>query len=228
MKEMTLIQQNIARPKAVPRTVADLESELERLDYVLLEAKRGRNAARARVPDLMANGDAQGIEDGRKEIAGLDAQIADFTERRKQTEEAIRAAQSRDRVAYAAQDYRDIRKQVAAFKTSVFRLADSVEVFGKALMQARAQQDAMEAAMRGAGIEPDPYVIRSKLMGLIEMSLYLATEGALGKIHSLYSSHELRQSGNASLTRAANEAHEFFLRQVRNKLGISAEPPEAA
>jgi hypothetical protein len=226
---MTLIQQNTARPKAVPRTVADLEAELERIDHVLLQYQRGRNAARTRVPDLMANGDTQGIEDCRKEIATLDAQILDFTARRGDTQDAIRIALDRERATFSAQNYRDIRKQVAAFKTDVFRLADSIEAFGKALIQARAQQDTMEAAMRTAGADPDPYVIRTKLMGLLELNLYVATDGAVGKPRSLYSPDELRQSGNASLKRAANEAHEFFLRQVRNKLGVSDEsPPEAA
>jgi hypothetical protein len=225
---MTLIQQNTARAKATPRSVSDLEAELQRHDSILLTAQRGRSAARVKIPDLMTSGDSQGIEDCRKEIARLDAQIVDFTERREQTQDAIRAAKNRDRAAYQAQDYREIRKEVAAFKTDAFRMVDTLEAFGKALLQLLAQQDAMESKMRNVGVTPDPYVIRIKLLALVEMNLFMETNGVLGQKRSLLSVDELKSSPqSSSIKRAANEAHELFTRQLRHALGISNDPEAA-
>lgn len=227
-KETTLIQHN-ARQKASPRSVESLESDCRAIDSLLLQSRRARDTIRTQqIPQLMAAGDTDGVEEARREVARLDEHIADLAARREQTESAINAAQARDRAGYAAQHFRDIRKQIVAFKTDTYRLTDSLEAFAKALAQVRAQQDAMEAAMRGAGVAPSRDVFRSKLMGLVQLSLYVETDGALGEARTYDSIAQLRENGRANLRRAAAEAHDYFTRQAQGALGVSTGSPEVA
>jgi hypothetical protein len=221
-------QPSIARAKASPRTVAQLEEELELLDSVLLGAQRGRNAARTKIPSLMASGDQPGIEECRQEIARLDAQIVDFTERRGQTQDAIRAVEARDRSAFSRKAYDEIFRQSAKFKDSLGALEDACAAFGAALLATLKQQDVLEGTQRSSGCRVDPDSVHIKLLGLVEQNLYLSSDGLCGKLRSLSSPHELRQSKQASLKRLAAQHHELTLRQARNALGISAEPPNEA
>jgi len=227
-KEMIVIQQTTARNKCEPRSVADLEVELARCDSVLLQAQRAKNAARTSIPALMVAGDNAAIDACRDEIATLDSHIATFTERREQTHDAIQAAKRRDQAKYAAEEYQHLRKQLADFKTANFRLDASINVFAEAFMQVRAQLAALEAAMVNAGCTPDPYAFRVKFAAMLQMGLWLATDGVLGENRTMDTPKQLRESRRADLKAAAVEAYELYMRQVRAKLGVDNHPNEAA
>ena len=224
-----MIQTNTARAKPSPRTVPQLEAEVERYDFVLVQAQRGRNAARTSIPALMASGDTEAIEEARKEIVKLNSQIADFTDRREQTRDAIRAVQDREKAAFRSQSSLAIFKRSAALKDKIYALADRQKAYGAALKDAHLELDALEAAMRSAGVEPDPDG-KGRFAGTVQLAAHLATDGEVGKNRTLFNLYQLSEdkSGIADLKRLASDQHEFILRRVRTIFGADIDPKDAA
>jgi hypothetical protein len=60
------------------------------------------------------------------------------------------------------------------------------------------------------------------------MGLFLATDGVFGHNRTLETPSQLKQSGRGSLKAAAHEYVTVKLRAVRDRLGVTDQPPEAA
>jgi len=201
----------------------DLEAEVGGFERILVEARRALNAARTSLPGLIAAGDAANIASAREEIRLLDARIRQIEESREQTREAIKAAEARDRTATDAQAYRLIKKLVADTRQEVETLADALVAFAMALKKSGAGLDSVDALMRRSGVTPDPYVLRAKFVGLVEVALHLETGGIVGVARLLDNHAQLRQSGRADLKRAAAEFQALYLRRARSALHIMRE-----
>jgi hypothetical protein len=176
------------------------------------------------LPALIAQGNDEAIAECRKNITLAEAKIREVVETLEQTREAIREAQARDRAASDAQAYRVIKRLVGDTRKEVEVLAETIKAFASALKAASAGLDSVDAQMRRSGVIPDPYVLKAKLIGIVELALHIETGGLVCVARTLENHHELRQSGRASLLKAANEFQTLTMQRVRSALQVTREP----
>jgi hypothetical protein len=195
----------VLKPRASARTVADLTAEIIDHERQVAEAREQNSRIKGALPGYIAGGDRHTIGICRKELAATEARIREGLDAIQATREAIRIVQQRADAAAAVRAYSEIRDAVMASQKQVQDLGASLTAFTSAYTETVAGLKALEDLQRAAGIAADPYALRAKLDGIVEMALYLETAGALAKSRTLESALQIRQSKRASLAHAADE-----------------------
>jgi len=211
-----------------PASLTEERAKLAEHERDLAKAQRAHTADRAAILKHRAAGNLVAESECRQRMRVTAKLIAELTENIEIVRDTIEVLAERDSRTKAAADYREISKAVTGTRRAVERCEDKLLEFAQALLGARTSLDATEETMRSRGIQPDPYVLKAKLMGLIDIALYLETSGLLGRALTLDNAHQLRQSNKASLKRAAAEYYAITMRQVESRLSIEPEPPRAA
>lgn len=209
--------------ETVTRTAASLQAEVRTLETNLAQAQRAQSAAKSRLPTLIASGDADEITECRKSIQRYDKQITELVASVEETREALQITQERGRAAARSQAYGALKSQLTATRKAMDELADKVVGFAAALKKARSAVEEDEGEMRRAGVMPDPYILRLKLVALVEILLHLESDGIVGQTRGLDSPHQLRQNGRADLKKAVREYETLTLQRARHVLGVTDE-----
>ncbi|MGB9332624.1 MAG: hypothetical protein WCB10_17805 [Steroidobacteraceae bacterium] len=216
----------VPRPKAaqaIPRTIESLRDEIATLERSASDMRRAESAARTSLPALIAQGDAAGIADARETIKLAEAKLKRAVSDLEHTREALRVAQARDRAQESARAYRNCEKLVSDTRRDVEAMGDALIAFALALKAAMAGLNSADSAMMHAGVTPDHWSLRAKLIGIVQIALHLESGGLVGQVRTLDSADELRENGRADLKLAAREYHTLTLQRLRSKLHITAE-----
>jgi hypothetical protein len=217
-----------ARKNPIPRTAEQLDADVKRLERALSDTERARDTARTRLASLIDQGDTDGLAEARADRDLCEARIPDISRALKAAREDAEAAQHRARRASAAQGYEDIRKAVAQQAGRAAKLEDCVDALGEALMEFREGMDAAEATMRSAGVQPDPYHLRTLYAGILDIRLHIATSGLYGRMRTLESKHQIEQAGRDSLRQLAAQYEALSLQRARAALRVSGQQTEVA
>jgi uncharacterized protein YukE len=215
---------NAVPKRAAPRSVVSLEGEVGDLEHSLVELRREQSTAKTSLPRLIAEADAEAISACRKTISQTESAIARTAADLEELREAVKVAHAREQATARAHTYKQINQAVAVNRQELNELADAIAKVGEALNAAVIGLQSTEATMRKAGVQPDAYVLRAKLMWMVNASLYLATEGQVGEARGLDSDHQLRQSGRANLKTAALEYATLTMQRVRSALHLTSAP----
>jgi hypothetical protein len=197
-----------------------LTDELARLERSLSDVRRERSTVRIGLPGLIAAGDTGAIAAARADIAVLDRRDAELAENLKETREAIGAAQARDRTLAGTKAYGNLKKLVGDARRDVEELASATEAFALALKAALVALNSVDTQMMRAGVSPDHYALRAKLMGIVQLALHVESGGLVGEARTLENHYELRQSGRCDLKLAAREYQTLTLQRLRNAFHI--------
>jgi hypothetical protein len=213
-----------ARPKRPPPTPDELRAELADLERELVEQQRTNAAAKTRLHALIAEGaDSEALAACRRAIKASAARVKELTATTEECREDLKAAEARKCALTAAQSYRLIAKSVADARSDLGTLAECIVALGNAWKQAAGAIDSVDALMRASGVQPDPYILKAKLHGLVDMALHLETGGAFGRAHTLDNAHQLRSSGRCDLKAVGAEFEVLYLRRAAGALNISEE-----
>jgi hypothetical protein len=208
----------VIKQKPAPRTASQLSQQVADDERRLLEARRLNSTARNALPTHLASGDEEAIAQCRREIAGSGVRIKELIEAIDSGKEAIQVARERERAAANAQTLRELERSTADARKQVEVLGDTIKAFAIAYKATHAALESLESQMRQAGVTPDPYVLRAKLEGLVDLALHLESGGLLGEQRTLDSPDQLRASGRASLRHAAQEFHTLTMQRLRSAL----------
>ena len=214
--------------RVAPPSSVDLERDETRLGQELDDAKRKRDAARKRLPAVIAQGDAEAITEMRRSIASLDREIVRRTEELAEQNEALAVARERERLTEAKRQHQEVAALIASVAAAVEEAHDAIETAGAKLQQAQADLGALDLKFMSLGLPVDQYLLRATLWGLADWLLWLSSGGRLGRQRSLDTAHQLRKSGAASLRKAAAEFKTLSLRRAQGLLRVADTDPEAA
>ncbi|MGB9331491.1 MAG: hypothetical protein WCB10_12050 [Steroidobacteraceae bacterium] len=214
---------NALLKKPLPQTPEQLAAQVAEYEHQHAAAQRENSAARTALGALIAGGDADAISACRKQIKTTGARVRELDEAIPAVREAIRVAQARDRAQESARAYRNCEKLVSDTRRDVEAMGDALIAFALALKAAVAGLNSADSAMMHAGVTPDHWSLRAKLIGIVQIALHLESGGLVGEVRTLDSADELRENGRADLKRAAREYHTLTLQRLRSKLHITAE-----
>lgn len=212
-----------AVPKRAPRTVESLEAESQALEQSMVAVRRELSEAKATLPGLIAESDTDGIRQCRESVRRCESTLSRTQADIAELLEAAKAAQQRDQAQANAQAYRKVEQATGMDVQKCGDLADSIVNLGSVLRAAIVSLESTEAKMRRAGVTPDPYVLRARLLGIVQLALHLESDGLLGAAHMLDSRDQLRQNGRADLKKAAREYQILTLQKVRSALHVTPE-----
>jgi hypothetical protein len=213
-----------ARKNPIPRTAEQLTAELADQERLLVEAQRANSAARSALGGLIAGGDAEEIAACRREISSSAARIKEFSDKIEFGCDAIRVAQERERNAVAAKDYLVIKRLVSDARRDAEACASALVEFARTQKKARVALDTVDAELIRCGIALNPYELKARIVPILELGLWVETDGVFGVGRSIENAHQLRESGRASLRAAAQEYQVLVLARVRSALHLNREP----
>jgi chromosome segregation ATPase len=210
------------KPKPQPLTVAELEKALEHASHLLLLAQRTNSAARSALPGLLASGDTDAIAECRREISESARQVQEFGESADSYREAIESAQRRDHLSFNARQLQQLERLLKKAVDDHIALERAIVEFAKSIATARASAEAAENELTRAGVTYDRFLsLAVRMMGRVDMSIWLETEGVMGRCPTLDTQSQSRASGKASLEMAANEFRGYVLKNARQVLGVA-------
>lgn len=206
---------------AKPRTVKQLRIQIEGLESAAVEAETAYNAAKSAQARLVVRGSEQEIAAGSRKVQEakrlLSAAVDDLATAR----EALEIAKAGEQQDSAQESERQLQALLSELTKEAAAIEKAVETLGQRLPKLIAANDAVELALVSLGVTPDPWAFRAKYTRVIELGLWLSSEGKFGVMPAVDSKHQLKQSGQASITRLAAEYKTVLLRRVRSALGIT-------
>ncbi len=210
-----------AIPKPAPaRSSTSIQAEITALEGRKAEAERALNSAATNLPAAIAGGDAAEIADLRREKREAERKVTELGATLSELTEALAITRKRERATARAKVYGELEQLIGTSRQEVCAVEDAICTFAAKLNTARIGLESVEAAMRNAGVVPDPYWLRAKLDGLVQMCLHLETDGFIGSQPTLDTHDQLRANGRASLKAAAKNYEMLALQRVRSTLGV--------
>lgn len=200
--------------------IADLQAEIGALEASLEEARREQQHAKTSLPSFIASGDAEEIAACRKVLRDAEKTIAERSATLEETREALQVAVQTERAAARERACREIERALAADRKRIGALAEAIVTACEALEEARAGLEQTDATLINWGLIADPYQIRARLLGLVQLALHVESGGLLGQARTIESIDELKRSGRADLKAAASEYAAVTLRRVRGALSV--------
>jgi hypothetical protein len=213
------------------RSASQLAAEARVAEAQLLDAHAVNSTARSRLPRLLQSGDQPKIQACKDQIASSGALIAELTETADAFRAAIKAAEAGEIEDANHRGFESIHKHVVAAAEATKALDSLIVQFGAAITEWNAAVSTANNALQNNGISPLRDLLSiTTMVNLMQMNLYVHTDGVMGKAVTLDNLHQLRENiakgGNASLHAAAETYKTLTLRHARIYLNLSR--PEAA
>lgn len=213
------------------RTPSQLAASLRSAEAELHTAHAQHAAARSRLPALHRIGDAAKLAGCNAQIAEAAKNIAALNETAEGLREAVKLAEASEIEAANVRSFEAINKAVRKAAENTKALDELIVQFGAAITEWNDSVSAANHALQSNGISPlrDMMSVTS-VLNLLQLNLYVQTDGVMGKAVTLDNIHQLREiikkRGYASLPAAADTYQAATLRHAKIHLGLAR--PEAA
>jgi hypothetical protein len=233
-KERHVIHDIQDRPKvahlngAGRKSPLTIEQKLAAHESRLHDATVANKYARQALGLILDSGDTAGEAKWRNDISVTAKAIEELSDAIAAGREEIEKAKRRKLANSNGDDLRRVERFLANVERDAAACDELAEAYGKALRKVRLSADASDAELSNCGVSYDPYAFKAKIAGILDMGLYLATDGVFGNNRTLETPSQIKQNGRGSLKLAATEYVTVKLRAVRDRLGITDQPPEAA
>jgi hypothetical protein len=211
------------KPKPPQRTVEQLQTALENASHQLMLAQRAHSTAKTTLPLLLASGDEDAIAQCKEQISSSAAQVTQHTANVEAYRAAVGSAKARDIATFSAQRHAKLQSLMAAAVRDHDALEEAIERFGASVARARASAQAVEIELQRSNVTYDRFLsLSTRILGRVDMSLWLESEGVIGRGPALDTPMQLRESGRASLKLAVREFRGVTFRSA----GIAIEDPD--
>src|SRR6266404_3688191 len=181
---------------------------LRNAEQKLWDAQAIASAAGGRLPRLLHSGDQAKIVACKERIAASNILITGLTQEAEALRDAVKLAEADEIEAANTRSFEAISKAVTKAAEATKALDALVVQFGAAITEWSECASAANHALQCNGISllRDSLSLAS-ILNLLNLNLYVATEGQLGKSATIDNLHQLRQNiatgGYASLVAAA-------------------------
>jgi hypothetical protein len=217
------------KPKPPQRSVEQLQTALENASHLLMLAQRAHSTAKSALSAHLISGDEDAIAQCGQEIISTSRQVAQHSNNVESYGQAVEAAKARDRSEWNAQRHGKLQQLMAAAVRDHGGLEEAIVKFGAAMAKARASAQAVEIELQRANVTYDRFLsLATQMLGRVDMSLWLESEGVIGRGPSLDTPMELRQSGRASLKLAVREFRGFIFKSLGIALDDTDDQPDEA
>jgi chromosome segregation ATPase len=212
---------NASLKQSTPPTAEQLRTAIEALESMLREQKLANSTARSAIAFHKASGDESLLQECRREIASTGKKIAEFETALAEEQAALVELRARAYNEFNGHRYKTVADLGIVLEKTSGACEEAANTLAARYEQARAAAAAFESELTRCNVSFDPYLSFARgLDSRIEVALWAASDGSLGRCRTMETAEQVRISGRASLRTAAREWRELCLSGARAILGL--------